>query len=296
MTDLAHANALSETMIAVPENRLTADVLRALMRPFDWALIGYLPGDVNQDHTHARAMPYVSKDTVAWRLNEVVPGDWSDSYRIIHESTRRIVVECSLTVCGITRIDVGEAGADDKESFKQAYSDAFKRAACRFGVASYLSFLDPMYFACKTRNDGKFSYWSDYDGPEKGFRTAYPHLAPATDLFLPIIPKVVFTKNGKTFSPSQAPIVPTQKQEPRSVDPERPLIQNTVKPVTPNQAGLIGREVQRTGVTASQLHEDYQVILNRPLEEWSNKGQQWASKLIDHLRSLPSKSDERAAS
>jgi Rad52/22 family double-strand break repair protein len=52
------------------------------------------------------------------------------------------VVECTLTVCGARRADVGYSNAPDSEDeiepAKAAYSDALKRAAVGFGVGRWL--------------------------------------------------------------------------------------------------------------------------------------------------------------
>lgn len=78
---------------------------------------------------------------------KVGPENWSDEYRtvdIIHRSdgTTRMSVECRLTVCGVTKADVGNGesllskqGKVFIEHDKTAYSNALKRAAVKFGIA-----------------------------------------------------------------------------------------------------------------------------------------------------------------
>ena len=68
------------------------------------------------------------------------PANWSTSFRVLsHEPW---VVECTLTVCGACRADVGYSNApdseDETEPAKAAYSDALKRAAVGFGVGRWL--------------------------------------------------------------------------------------------------------------------------------------------------------------
>ena len=72
-------------------------------------------------------------------------------------------VECTLTVLGVTHIDVGQATspkASDK-AVKEAYSDALKRAATRFGIGSYLRALPEFHVE-------KGGYWmgKDRDGKD----------------------------------------------------------------------------------------------------------------------------------
>ena len=52
------------------------------------------------------------------------------------------MVECQLTIFGVTKADVGYAKApdsdDEAEPAKAAWSDSLKRAAVQWGVARYL--------------------------------------------------------------------------------------------------------------------------------------------------------------
>ncbi|PID87047.1 MAG: hypothetical protein CSB13_01385 [Chloroflexi bacterium] len=86
------------------------------------------------------------------RLDSVVsPVNWSDSYRVV-EIGNQAAVECTLTVCGVSKTDVGTAG-DSAEAAKAAYSDALKRAAVKFGIGRYLYSLPKK--------------WVDYDAERK---------------------------------------------------------------------------------------------------------------------------------
>ncbi len=68
---------------------------------------------------------YIDARLAIERLNLVCPNDWQDEFSPIMGGA----LMCRLTVCGQTRHDVGD-GADPKTLF----SDAFKRAAVKFGV------------------------------------------------------------------------------------------------------------------------------------------------------------------
>lgn len=91
-----------------------------------------------------KTFKYVKARQVMNRLTEVLgPTNWSDEYEV-HGDT----VICKLTVrvrdedgswISITRSDTGEAGqGEDLDGDKSIFSDAFKRAAVKFGCASYL--------------------------------------------------------------------------------------------------------------------------------------------------------------
>jgi hypothetical protein len=116
---------------------------------------------------------YITARQVQDKLDEVVgPGNWSSEYKLLHHDTKKniVVVECTLTVFGVSKSDVGYnnnpdieeyipvIGQDGKpvtdtntgevkyrknpgwetEPFKAAYSDSFKRAAVSYGIGRFL--------------------------------------------------------------------------------------------------------------------------------------------------------------
>jgi hypothetical protein len=95
---------------------------------------------VNRDGKYiARFVAYVEANTVRERLDEVVPGEWDLTLTPLPQLAGEPSgeVTCSfkarLQVLGVVREDVG-TGRD----YKQAATDAFKRAAVRFGIAHEL--------------------------------------------------------------------------------------------------------------------------------------------------------------
>ena len=85
---------------------------------------------------------YVDSRDVAERLDLATLGQWSDEYSLFGKA-----LECSLTVAGMTRRDVGEG-----DKAKDLYSDAFKRAAVKFGVGAFLYRLPGV--RCKMQDEG----------------------------------------------------------------------------------------------------------------------------------------------
>jgi hypothetical protein len=87
----------------------------------------------------ARFVAYVEANTVRERLDSVVPGEWDLTLTPLPSLVGDEPTEatCSfkarLQVLGVVREDVG-MGRD----YKQAATDAFKRAAVRFGIAHEL--------------------------------------------------------------------------------------------------------------------------------------------------------------
>ena len=95
---------------------------------------------VNRDGRFvARFVAYVEANTVRERLDAVVPGEWDLTLTPLPHIAGEPAGEatCSfkarLQVLGVVREDVG-TGRD----YKQAATDAFKRAAIRFGIAHEL--------------------------------------------------------------------------------------------------------------------------------------------------------------
>ena len=108
----------------------------ALSAPFPPQQVHWRIGPRNRDKTKGQPLAYLNARDVMARLDEVVgPDHWSDQYTA--EGSR---VFCHLTICGVTKGD--GAGATDMEGDKGAISDAFKRAAVKFGVGRYLYYCD----------------------------------------------------------------------------------------------------------------------------------------------------------
>ena len=124
--------------------------LAQLKNPFDPADIGFRAGATTQDKTRALALPYIDSRAVMDRLDAVVgPENWQDSYTAGPQGG----VLCSISI----RID-GEwvtkrDGADNTqyEAIKGGLSDAFKRAAVKWGIGRYLYSLPAVWVSCEQR-------------------------------------------------------------------------------------------------------------------------------------------------
>jgi len=108
---------------------LTREILEELKKPFQE--IQWRAGPKSQNR--AMALAYIEARDVMDRLDEVIGGDWEFRWEVCRED-----VKGTLTVCGVTREDVGDAGEGDFKSLKSAVSDALKRCAVHFGVGRYL--------------------------------------------------------------------------------------------------------------------------------------------------------------
>ena len=106
---------------------------------------------------YARFVAYVDANTVRERLDRVVPGEWDLTLDLLPPLPTRADDEpapCSfkarLQILGVIREDVG-TGRD----YKAAATDAFKRAAVRFGIAHELYALEPNWV--EVDGDGRWA-------------------------------------------------------------------------------------------------------------------------------------------
>jgi hypothetical protein len=108
----------------------------------------------------ARFVAYVEANTVRERLDSVVPGEWNLTMELLPPAAaedadapepNRYAFKARLQILGVVREDVG-VGRD----YKQAATDAFKRAAVRFGIGHELYQLG--------------INWVELDGGGKGAR------------------------------------------------------------------------------------------------------------------------------
>jgi len=104
----------------------------------------------------ARFVAYVDANTVRERLDGVVPGEWDLTLELLpvlsgdDSDDARCSFKARLQILGVIREDVG-TGRD----YKQAATDAFKRAAVRFGIAHELYAYEQNWV--QVDGDGKFA-------------------------------------------------------------------------------------------------------------------------------------------
>lgn len=119
------------------------------------------------DDNNGLIVPYIEGYTVVKMLNESGK-KWNDSYRLLEKDTKKVyereeayfVVECALSVDGESRANAGEG-----KDLKSAYTDAFKRAATKFGIGIELGNI-PKIFA-KIERKGKMYHIVDEENVKK---------------------------------------------------------------------------------------------------------------------------------
>jgi len=119
------------------------EIKKQLAAPFHSYYVGWKAQATNRDKTRALAVAYIDARTVMDRLDQVVgQGNWSDAYRLVSAGDGEFAVECTLTLFGVPKADIGTADETDDGSqaslSKSAYSDALKRAAVKWGIARYI--------------------------------------------------------------------------------------------------------------------------------------------------------------
>src|ERR671917_729105 len=108
----------------------------------------------------ARFVAYIEANTVRERLDTVVPGEWDLTLDLlppmpgapgsVSEDETQVSFKARLQILGVIREDVG-TGRD----YKSAATDAFKRAAVRFGVAHELYAYEQNWV--QMDGDGKYA-------------------------------------------------------------------------------------------------------------------------------------------
>src|SRR5437868_7088507 len=114
----------------------------------------------------ARFVAYIEANTVRERLDAVVPGEWDLTLELLPTIAGEdgegalCSFKARLQILGVIREDIG-TGRD----YKQASTDAFKRAAVRFGVANELYSYEQNWV--ETDGDGKYA--KPIDDPQAAY-------------------------------------------------------------------------------------------------------------------------------
>jgi len=113
-----------------------SDIFTKLSAPFPGDRISWRLGSTNKEKTRGLALAYIDARDVMERLDQVVgPGNWQNRYPHANGKT---VCEIGLRIGDDWVWKSDGAGDSDVEAEKGALSDAFKRAAVRWGIGRYL--------------------------------------------------------------------------------------------------------------------------------------------------------------
>jgi hypothetical protein len=204
---------------------------------------------------------YVTARTVMNRLDEVLgPQNWWDEYTTGGENS----VLCRLTIrlpdgSTLTKCDAGGfAGmADHGDDDKSGYSDAFKRAALKFGVARYI------------RNDGV----PDLSTVIPVDTTPQAADRPPADTGSGILPGDA-GRSQPTTTPGPAPVEAPWKEEPGTQVPEAPSqVQASEAP------GQEQAESKPQGLDGTDPFKSQRTFWNDILDEVNRANSAW---MADH--------------
>lgn len=138
---------------------------------------------LTQDGSKALALAYIDARDVMDRLDEVCgPESWSDSY--VETAKGRVI--CSIAIKTpdegwVTKSD--GAGDTDVEGDKGGMSDAFKRAAVKWGIGRYLYRLPNVWAPCEFRENNGKKHWKAWKGsPWDSIKVAPKKDPPAKEL------------------------------------------------------------------------------------------------------------------
>lgn len=135
------------------------DLFDALSAPFACEQIDWRVGSTNGDKTKGMALAYLDARAVMDRLDAVCgPDEWADDYP--HAGAKTVcrigirIVRSDGTAEWVWKSD--GAGDTDFEAEKGALSDAFKRAAVRWGIGRYLYDLKAPWVPIEQRGKSFF--------------------------------------------------------------------------------------------------------------------------------------------
>ena len=163
-------------MIARHETHLDkTDIWSALSAPLPPGVISWRQDGrpISRDGRHiARFVAYIEANTVRERLDAVVPGEWDLTLELLppvaglEEDANQgpCSFKARLQILGVIREDVG-TGKD----YKQAATDAFKRAAVRFGIAHELYSYEQNW----VQMDGEGKYARPIEDPAVAYARRY---------------------------------------------------------------------------------------------------------------------------
>ena len=111
---------------------------RRLLAPFDPKLVSWRVGQVlKSDPKRATALCYIDARDVMQRLDDAVGAEnWSDSY--VETIKGRVIASIAIRIDDVWVSKSDGAGDTAVEGEKGGVSDAFKRAAVKWGIGRYL--------------------------------------------------------------------------------------------------------------------------------------------------------------
>ena len=121
------------------------ELFDALKAPFPTRVIHWRVGMTTKDKSRGIPLAYLDARDVMKRLDDVIgPENWEDEYT--ETPSGRLICKLTLNLDDFGRVTKSDGAGDTQvEGEKGAISDAFKRAAVKFGVGRYLYYLSTQW-------------------------------------------------------------------------------------------------------------------------------------------------------
>ena len=120
-----------------------------LAAPFPRNAVSWRAQSLSKDGTKAMALAYIDARDVMNRLDDVVgPANWQDDY--VETPSKRVLCTIRIRIDGDWISKTDGAGATDVEADKGGISDAFKRAAVKWGIGRYLYDMETPWVSCES--------------------------------------------------------------------------------------------------------------------------------------------------
>ena len=154
------------------------ELFAALSEPFSPEAIDWRVGATNGEKTKGIALAYIQARPVMDRLDEVVGAEnWTDTYTPIQDKNGTVGFICTLSLKIGSDWIAKTDGADtsDIEAIKGGISDAFKRAAVKWGIGRYLYDLPDIWVPVEARGKSfvlkETPKLPDWATPKKGLNS-----------------------------------------------------------------------------------------------------------------------------
>ena len=115
-------------------------LLEKLKEPFKPSMVHWRPGRLTKDKKKCIALAYINARDVMKRLDDTLGAEnWTDDYE--ETTSGRLLCRLSVRIDGEWISKTDGAGDTAVEGEKGGISDAFKRAAVKWGIGRYLYYL-----------------------------------------------------------------------------------------------------------------------------------------------------------
>ena len=166
-----------------------SDIPKRLAEPFDPAIVSWRVGPTTKDKSKGMALAYIDARDVMRRLDDVCgAANWQDEYP--WSDGKRVVCRLGVRIGDEWIWKTDGAGDTDTEGEKGALSDAFKRAAVKWGVGRYLYDVEAAWVQIEQRGNSYIIAESEYAKlrarlPRPGKAAPVPTAARNADPFSP---------------------------------------------------------------------------------------------------------------